>query len=147
MKPRKTSKRIAGMVIGVITGILAMVFVNEMLYPENKSENKIKAEIKRITDELNNVTPLMVNENTRFDSIAIKPNNTLQYYYTVTNVYCDSVNIVNFESRYKPMLIQNIKSKDGLAFILNYKIYVIYQYRDKEGKVFSTIDIDPNVFN
>lgn len=145
-KPRKTSQRIIGMVIGVTTGILAFVFVNEMLYPKDEPDNHKNntIDVTQLVDDMNKTTPVFINNNLRFDSVAFNTN--LAYYYTLLNVNKDSADIVTFEREYKPQLINNIKTKQSMEFIRTNQLNVVYHYYDKNGLLCSSITITPDMY-
>lgn len=142
MKPRKTSHRIIGMIIGITTGLLAFIFVREMNYPNTKPTS---TNVQTIVAEINKTAPAMVNNNTRFDSITIT-NNTLQYTYTLLNTNSDSVINHQLEQQQKATLINNIKTKESLQFIRNNRLIATYCYYNEGGELFSKITITPDMY-
>ncbi|MDR1055841.1 MAG: hypothetical protein LBL90_08485 [Prevotellaceae bacterium] len=148
MKSSKTYKQIIGTVIGLATGALAFIFVNRMLYPEAhlEAEGNIFYKIQKMVNEMNRIVPVQVNETMNFDSIFINRDNTLSYNYTMTKLYKDSVDLINFEQQQMPTLIHNIKTKESLDLIRIGQVTVVYRYYDKNGELFSTITISPDMY-
>ena len=62
MAQRKTYQRVILLIIGLSIGLVAIIFVNRILYPEEhlEAEGNMAYKLQKMIDEMNSVVPLMI---------------------------------------------------------------------------------------
>ncbi len=138
MSTSKTNKeKRISIVIGIVVGLVASYFVMQYVFSQQSFDQKITQDV----NELNSTCPVMIDRETRLDSISILPNNVLQYNYTLVNLISDSVNIDDFKNYVYPMVLKNIRTNSDMKVYRDNKTTFAYKYQDKGGSFITKLSI------
>ena len=110
----------------------------------SEEDKRVEKDLREMAQKYNDQAPFMKDETTRFDSISIHPNRTMQYNLTMTNLIKEDVDIDYFEEQ-TPIVAEQLKAslpekakKDRVTFI--------YSYNDKDGIFVHKITITPDMY-
>jgi len=94
--------------------------------------------------EINVECPIMVDNETRLDSVATAPNLTFIYYYSL--IYMDkvNVNIEELKGYLKPNILDNAQYNEALQDFRQNKVSMVYRYADMEGSFLFEINVKPD---
>jgi hypothetical protein len=120
-------------VITVIAAVIGSMVGRYLMDQFGKSKNIFDKELVEATSEINKNLPIMVDSETRLDSLMALPDNAIQYFYTLVNYSKDEINIEDFKNELSPMVLNNIKTNSDLKSFKDNKITMIYSYRDKNN--------------
>ena len=67
---------------------LTLALVASLLFVQctGNSDKRLHKELVRMAVELNQSTPVALNQHIRFDSVGVTKDNVFQYFYTITNI-------------------------------------------------------------
>lgn len=124
----------------IFSYVLAIVI--SLLFVQCTSKHKrLNQELTKIAAKLNKSTPQTLEENTRFDSVGVTPDNVFEYYYTITNTNNPNALFLI----HKRDLMANLESMysydKSLQFFRKHKVNTEYIYRDSMQNVIDTITI------
>ena len=129
MEPMTQSKKSTKTLIGLITGLVIMVLIQQLFF---KTPNLDK-ELMKAASELNKTCPIMVDRETQLDNAIALTGKTFQYNYTLINLSKDSIDVHSFENNMKPFLTKNVKNAPELKIYRDNKVTMAYSYKDKNG--------------
>lgn len=112
----------------------------------NSDEKALNKRLTRMAVELNESTPVMLDQYTRFDKASVVPGNMFQYQYTVLNTENpDSLVEIGLQS-----LRENIRNEFStnpqLAVFKENNVVLEYVYKDKNDRTIRTLRIDPEEY-
>lgn len=108
----------------------------------SNNDKKLHKELVKRAAELNQSTPVALDEHTRFDSVGVSPENVYRYYYTITNI--DKPHeLIAFQKEEMMEEMDKMYATDrSLQFFVMNNITMEYIYRDTMQNVVETITID-----
>ena len=135
-------------VLGIITILVVVIFagsIGEIIgkltserFLEGKKEGAINAALVNVADNMNKRTPIMINSNTRFDTVLVV-NQELWYKYTLVNNKAEEIKVSEFDQITRPNLINHVCT--SMKFFVDNNISVSYLYYGKNGKKITSIKI------
>ena len=106
------------------------------------SDNRLHKELVRRAAELNQSTPVALDQYTRFDSVGVSKDNVFQYYYTITNIN-NPHQLITFQKEEMMQQMDKMYATDrALQFFVNNSVTMEYIYRDTEQNVIELITIE-----
>jgi len=131
-------------IIVMIVALIAVIALQKtILNPASKNH---KYMLKTI-DNINQSCPMVINDETRLDSIALKSDSTeIVYYNTLLSIINDTMDIVNFEEILKPLIIENIKSNLNLRIFRVNNMVITNNFMDKNGEFICEISVTPEIY-
>ncbi len=108
----------------------------------SNNDKRLHKELVRRAAELNQSTPVALDEHTRFDSVGVSADNVYKYYYTITNI--DKPHeLIAFQKEEMMEEMDKMYTTDRLLqfFVMN-SVVMEYIYRDTMQNVVETITID-----
>lgn len=106
------------------------------------SDNRLHKELVRRATELNQSTPVVLDQHTRFDSVGVTKDNVFQYYYTITNT-SNPQQLISFQKEEMIQQIDKIYATDrSLQFFVENSIVMEYIYRDTMQHLIDIIRIE-----
>jgi hypothetical protein len=137
-KKKMSATAIIGMVIGIITiALVQQFFFKAPTYEES---------MKRAAAELNKSAPTAVDEETRFDSAEVLPNNVFQYNYTLVNLVKDSIDVNVLDENLRSSIVSSVKTNPSLKLNRKQGTTFIYSYKDKNGELLLNIEVTPDLY-
>lgn len=128
----------------IITGlsVLSLVFTLNSC----AKENELDKELKEAAANMNRLTPQMMNDGIRLDSVTAGSGKTFTYSYTLTedmqeNVTDSEVNA--FKKEAKESAVNTIKTSADMQFFKDNDVILKYAYYDKNGKLTADFSVVP----
>jgi hypothetical protein len=101
----------------------------------------------KAAEEINKNCPIMVDSETRLDNAMALPGKKLVYYYTMINYAKEELDVDIFAENMTPTIINAVSSNNEMAFLREKEVTFSYQYKDKNGEFFWTLDVTPDMYN
>jgi len=89
--------------VGVSVALIVAFLIKQIFFNPSFEQEMIKT-----AGEMNKNLPVMLDSETRLDSVSALPENIFQYNYTLINISSDSLDIAGFQNYLEPMLINNV---------------------------------------
>ncbi|HLW09019.1 MAG TPA: hypothetical protein VKX35_01355 [Fermentimonas sp.] len=125
------------------TLLLFSIFIISLLLIQCNSEKKaIHKTLTEMATELNESTPVMLDQYTRFDQASVTNENIFQYIYTILNSTNPDSLIGVVESSVRANIKREFSVNPQLMFFKENNVSVEYVYNDENSKVIKTIRID-----
>lgn len=123
---------------------LALTLIASLLFVQcaGNSNNRLHKELVRRAAELNQSTPVVLDQHTRFDSVGVTKDNVFQYYYTIINT-SNPQQLISFQKKEMLQQIDKIYATDrSLQFFVENSVIMEYIYRDTQQYVIDIIRIE-----
>lgn len=126
-------------------GLLILLLV--LLFVQCTSKSKeLNKKLIEMADNLNESTPAVLDQHTRFDSVSVTSDNIFQYYYTLINI----TNPHELLNKQKEEIINNMgeafASDKSLRIFTENDVTLQYIYRDTAQSVIDVITIDSDKY-
>lgn len=126
--------------------LLSGAFLMVLLLQCNSDEKALNKRLTQMAVELNESTPVMLDQYTRFDKASVVSGNMFQYQYTVLNTENpDSLVDIGLQS-----LRENIRhefsTNPQLAVFKENNVVLEYVYKDNNDRTIRTLRIDPEEY-
>lgn len=108
-------------------------------------QSAIDEELDRLVGEFNAACPMMVDNETRLDSVATR-HDGFHYYYTLVNLMAGQIDTAAFRKFMQPGLTEGAKTNADLEYFRAHKVPLAYHYHDKAGAAVQTIFLEPGDF-
>ena len=118
--------------------IVSLLFVQCM----GNSEKALHKELVKRAAELNQSTPVALDQYTRFDSVGVTKDNVFQYYYTITNIDNPNQLILLHKEEMLQQMDKMYAADRSLQFFVINSVTMEYIYRDTEQNVIDIITIE-----
>ncbi|MFN0306227.1 MAG: hypothetical protein ACKVQU_38390 [Burkholderiales bacterium] len=93
--------------------------------------------------DLNRSLPKQVDAETRLEGVTAGPGRRLNYQYTLISRTASSMDIESFNANMQPLLRTSICGKGGMQALIKNGVTLSYNYRGRDGKFVSMIEILP----
>jgi len=128
-KPSERNKILLALLLGVVfwSGVYAVkkYFINDLV------GDKI---IQVMAKQANATCPMMIDDQTRLESVVPVPGNKLQYNYTLVNLDKSQVPADKLKEALLPGIIENIKTNPALKMFKENGTTMIHSFNDKNGE-------------
>ena len=129
----------------ILAAAIVMLFaITSCGNKQSEEDKRVEKELREMAKKYNDQAPFMKDETTRFDSISILPNRTMQYNLTMIDLLKEETDIEYFKeqtlvvaAQAKAQLPEKAK-KDKITFA--------YSYNDKDGNFVYEIAITPDMY-
>ncbi|KQT31134.1 hypothetical protein ASG22_19060 [Chryseobacterium sp. Leaf405] len=114
-----------------------------------KKEDIVNSELKEVAASMNKMTPQILSDGVRLDSVSAQPGKTLRYNYTLTDDIKENVTpaeIESFKKESKAGALKVIKTSAEIKEFRDREVTMEYVYYDKNGKKTSDFKISPNEY-
>ena len=133
-------KVIKGITFGV--SFIVAYFAVQYLFFDANLEDKLKD----AAQELNEISPQQIDQDTRLDSASTVSDKIFKYHYTLLNLEKSEINSEEFNNYMKPNLTKSVKTSSDLKEFRKHKITMSYNYFDKNGEFITNIDVSPAMY-
>lgn len=125
----------------LVLGVAALLMMSFNAQAEELlSDDEIQSSLIAVANEMNQMTPIMVDDDTRLDStIALK--RSFLYLYTLVGYTADQLDPELFLQAIEPLLLQELCSSEDMAGFLDNDIDTIYVYRGSDGNQITSVTI------
>ncbi len=136
----KTTKVTVTALIAIISAFLAYYTVSHFVNDENLEQN-----LRETAAQLNQKTPMQLDEETTLDSVAITGKKNLDYYYTL--IYKSTeINKDTVEKYVKPMLIERVKASSEMNTLKDQEVIFTYNYYGYDAQPAVSIQVTPKLY-
>ncbi len=123
--------------------------ITTLLLSSCNKENKIETELKEAAASMNKITPQLLSEGVRLDSVSVHNNTTLQYNYTLTddskdNLTPDEIN--DYKIAAKEEALKSIQNSPDMKNFRDKNVTLKYMYYDKNGKSTTDFSVTPSEY-
>ncbi|WP_417884576.1 hypothetical protein [Zunongwangia sp.] len=125
----------------VITFVIAYFGVQYLFSNASLEDQLIDA-----AQELNEVTPKKIDQDTRLDSASTVSDKIFKYHYTLVNLEKSEVNLNDLNNYMKTNLTESVKNTPELKQFRDNKVTMSYNYYDKNGVFITSINITPAMY-
>lgn len=139
IKPKK--RNIVGVIVGMISFALASYGAKQLFKKDFESE------LKQAVIELNNQSPMQIDQFSRLDSASTTGNKNFTYHYTLFDLEKAEVNLDTVNKYIRPTIIENIKTNPELKIFRDNNVTMDYEYYDKHGNFITEISVTPEIYN
>lgn len=108
------------------------------------TDSVVEALMEQEAKKFNKNGPIMVDEETRIDSIHVADGRKLEYCYTLVNFAKEDLDVKIFRSNLEPTLKKTVIDMKELDKLKEADVIFSYNYADKAGKPVTQIVIGPN---
>lgn len=136
----KTTKVTVSALIAISTALLSYYTVRYLL-----SDDNLELSLQETAAQLNEKTPMQLDEETTFDSVAVTGKKKLDYYYTL--IYKSTeVNKDTVEKYVKPMLIERVKASSEMNDLKDKEVIFTYNYYGYDAQPAVSIQVTPQLY-
>ena len=126
---------------------LLVVLVLAVGFVQCTSKSKqLNGKLREMAENLNQSTPTVLDQHTRFDSVAVTSNNIFQYYYTLIDI----ANPHELLQVHKEDILKNMgaafTTDKSLRIFTKNNVTLQYIYRDTTQSVIDIITIEPDMY-
>jgi len=122
--------------------ILSIVLSSILITQCDSDKKAIHKKLAEMALNLNESTPVMLDNFTRFDNATVTDENIFQYNYTVLNTQNPDSLIKEVESSLRDNIRQEFRTNPQLLFFKENNVSIEYVYNDENKKVIRRIQID-----
>ena len=131
--PKSKRGKVLTIIVSIILLALAVLIGKSIITKVfNTSDENIQAQLLKMTNEINQRCPFMMDSETRLDKTGTY-RNSIYYYCTLINYSIGEVDVKYLIYKVKPALLNRIKTNPDMKFMRDNKVTFIYNYRDKSG--------------
>ncbi|CAD7808532.1 hypothetical protein CHRY9390_01846 [Chryseobacterium aquaeductus] len=128
--------------------MLSLVSVS-LLAVSCKKEDRVEKELKEAAVDMNKMTPQILNEGVRLDSVSVAAGKTLQYNYTLTDdvkeeLTPEEINLYQSES--KKEALKSMETSPDMKNFRENEVTLKYVYYDKNGKLTADFSVAPSEY-
>lgn len=113
--------------LGVFAGIALFAIVYHFFTTKPTTDRVLQ--LTALT--VNKKCPMMVDEETRLDSVEAIGNKTLQYHYTLVNYSVKELDLEKLKATMQPYILKEIKTKPEMKVFREKGVKLAYFYKDK----------------
>ena len=99
---------------------------------EGSSRNLDKT-LENLSAHMNRTTPVMLDADTRLDSVTAEPGQRLSYHYTLTSVQSKDIKRAEFQKLIRAPLQAKLCESSEMRGFLKHGITISYTYRSADG--------------
>jgi hypothetical protein len=125
------------------------LFCIPLAFASCKKEDIVNSELKEVAASMNKMTPQILSDGVRLDSVSAQANKTLRYNYTLTDDVKENVSpeeIEQFKKESKDGALKIVKTSPEIKEFRDRDVTMEYVYYDKNGKKTSDFKITPNEY-
>lgn len=119
--------------------ILSIVLSSILITQCDSDKKAIHKKLTEMALNLNESTPVMLDNFTRFDNATVTDENIFQYNYTVLNTQNPDSLIKEVESSLRDNIRQEFRTNPQLLFFKENNVSIEYVYNDENKKVIRRI--------
>jgi hypothetical protein len=93
--------------------------------------------------EMNKRCPIMLDDETRADSVSAGPGKALTYNYTLVKRSVKQLDIPRLMERLRPSIAHNAKTNPDLEHLRELQVTFVYKYADKNGSTAFDLTVGP----
>lgn len=140
-KIKSKKEKILGIIVGVAAFAISFYGIQQVF------KTDLESELKNVALEINENTPLQLDELTRLDSASANGKTNFIYYYTLVDITRAEVMLDTLNKYLQLNVIEGIKTSPELKPFRDNNITLEYRYYDINGDVVTEISAGPETYN
>lgn len=84
--------------------------------------------------DLNRLSPFMLDNETRVDSVSVGPGKILTYHYTLVNRAVSELDVDQVKQNLRPSIVKTLKADSFTKVLRDHDVTFVYSYSDKNHK-------------
>jgi hypothetical protein len=142
MEHRTRKKVSRKAIIGIILGITVAITVKMLVFKTPSHE----AQLQQAAGNLNKSCPMMIDPETRLDTVTIPAARTFQYNYTLVNLQKATIDMEDLKNFLTPTIVENVKTSPQLQLFREQNTTLSYRYNDRNGVFLFDIIVTPDLY-
>ena len=127
---------------GAIGAVIGYLVVSHWLNPPVHFDRMLV----QTASEMNKTLPMMMDSETRLDTIIPGPGNRLTYLFTLVKQDKGTLDAAVLQNKLRPQIVANYKTSDQMKAFRTANVEMHYQYKDKNGNFICEFSVSPNDF-
>lgn len=128
--------------------LLLTIVLSSLSFIKCTSEKKaINKELTQTASDINESTPVMLDQYTRFDFASVSTDNVFRYHYTIINSENPDSLIRAVESSVRDNISHEFNENPQLRFFKENNVSIEYVYNDETEKTIKIIRIDSSDYH
>lgn len=114
-----------------------------------KKEDAVEKDLKEAAATMNKMTPQVLSEGVRLDSVSVGAGKVLQYNYTLTEDVKEEITaeeINQYQSDAKNEALKNIETSPDMKDFRDHDVTLKYVYYDKNGHATADFSVTPSEY-
>jgi len=108
--------------------VLTSAFAIKKLFFTNSTFDR---QLYSLSQEINQSTPIMIEENIRLERTSVKRGEIFVYHYTLVNIEKGSFDEEELKEFFRGQILENIKNNPDLEYFRENQASMVYAYQDK----------------
>ncbi len=135
-------------VVGIAAAVVGAVVGYAAIKPLASPNRNVPVDdlLTQATAEINKRLPMMIDAETRCDSVAIGAYKTIVYHYTIVKRSKGQFNSNQLANWVRPILIKNYNTMSEMQTLRENGVILQYHYYDKNGSPAFEVTVDPADF-
>ncbi|MFA6702210.1 MAG: hypothetical protein WCR12_05425 [Dysgonamonadaceae bacterium] len=130
-----------------IATYMLIVFIGMLLIQCTSEKERLNKKLNEMAENLNQSTPIKLDQYTQFDSVAVSDDNIFTYFYTVKNTKNPMALLDSMEIELGSNIKKAFKTDQSLKVFKDNNVTINYIYSDSTGSPVRTIIVTPEDYN
>ena len=130
--------------LGIVAGVL--IFMMSGWFWREQDQASFDQKLHEACLTINRQLPVMVDDDTRLDSMSSFPSRVLRYHYTLLASEEGELDPKALQNFLQPKIIQNIRTSPDMRLYKEEKVTFHYCYKDREGRLVLQLTIAPPMY-
>jgi hypothetical protein len=113
----------------------------------NRGDGALNKKLSEMAAGLNESTPVMLDQYTRFEEASVSPDNVFRYRYTVLNTTNPDSLIENISQSLKENIKVAFSTNAELRIFKENNVVIEYIYNDENNRTLRSLQITPEDYN
>ena len=128
-----------GLII-ILTGAFA---VKKLFFTDSVFDRQLYS----LSQEINQSTPIMIDENIRLERTSVKRGEIFVYHYTLVNMEKGKFEENELKEFFREQILDNIKNNPDLKYFKENQASMVYDYKDKNMESLFELRFTPKDYN
>ena len=133
-------------IIGIVVGVVVAGSIPNLTHKFSSQKLNIDKVLVKLSSEMNENLPIMVDGITRLDNVTALPNKAIQYSYTLVNMEKSEIDTLEMKKYLEQQIINISTTNPDLKYFRDNNIIMKYYYKDAYGKYLFTIVFNPELY-
>ncbi len=139
--------KVRPLTVTIVLIIVGAFLLNYFVLNTSGKSFGFDSELKRSVDEINQMTPIEVDEQSRLDSTKAPGSHRLEYFLTCKLIVKDSFNIDSFKAAKLPEIIDGLRSLPNFRLLRDNEVTIISHYFDRKKQFITKISVSPKMYD
>jgi hypothetical protein len=142
MKSSSKTQSLFKLFIGLLIASAVGALVKDYFKTTNKGS--LEEILNKTSEKVNNICPIMIDEETRMDSTSIIGGNQIVYHQTLINFSIEELDLDYFKNFVDSSVTSAVINNKEMEPLRTNGVIITYNYSDKNGLKIHSVSIEPN---